>query len=106
MNRITLLRTGFVDLEPDYSPFSKIELDTFGWRIFDDFEQAYSNGLSAQDMQLSDADFLKKVHESSGDPQVCDMITWAINHGIYIGDQWYEAEWVQKVLPEEEPNES
>lgn len=88
-NRATLQRTEFKNLPQGDT--------TFGWRIYDDYGQTYSNILSKEDVEKSDEELLQQV-SSFGDEVSSVIIDFALEHGIYIGNQWYDADWVQKTL--------
>ena len=100
-NRVHVQRTRFTNLVLQKLPSGELCLEddreSFGFRIYDDFDQAYCNTLNAKDLVCSDATFLKLIEESADD-NMRDMISFALDHGIYIDDEWYDAEWVNKVL--------
>ena len=81
-NRVTLQRTVF----NNYGTEEK----TFGFRLYDDFGQTYGNMMAEKDLELKDEAFFNKVcNENAGD-NADVMIDWALEHGIYIDDNWYE----------------
>ena len=104
MNRVTLQRTRFTNLHLEQLPDGANCLadipekdETLGLRMYDDFSQTYCNNIESRELMLPDEDFLKFVYEAADD-LATDMFDFAMDNGMYIDDNWYEAEWVNKVL--------
>lgn len=92
-NKVNLIRTKFTDL--------KSGDESYGYRIYDDYSQDYS---MFTDMVTRPPDddkvFLRLV--ADGCPEsVSQTIDWAIEHGMYIDDQWFEASEVAEMLANE-----
>lgn len=80
MNRACLQRTVFVEY--------KNKEKSFGYRIYDDYSQDYCNTMTEDDLKLSDQEFLDKCKKSFS--EVSDLLfESALEHGIYIDDDWY-----------------
>lgn len=83
-NRATLQRTIFVN-HPSGDK-------TYGYRIYDDYEQTYCNILSEDDldMNISPSAFLAKAKETF-DNTSDSIFSGAIDHGgIYVDGDWFE----------------
>jgi hypothetical protein len=81
-NRVTIQRTKFTNYDTDEK--------SFGYRLYDDYGQSYSNIMDERELKSSDEDFFNLVCDSAD--EVGDaMISHALEHGIYIDSNWYEA---------------
>lgn len=103
-NRIHIQRTKFCNLHVEKRKDSRLfdvkESDmsrTFGFRAFDDYSQMYDNSLNGHEIAYADDRFLRHVYDI-GDDTFGELIDYALEHGLYIDDNWYDAEWVKKAL--------
>jgi len=81
MNRINLEPTKFVN--------QRTGITTFGFRMYDDNTQTYSNTWDS--IPEDDMEVLSKLMESY-DLEVLSMLDFLLESsgGLYIGDVWYE----------------
>ena len=88
MNRVTIEPTTFVNRSGEKS---------FGFRIFDDFAQAYDNTWDS--LPEDDMEVLRKVLHSSDDA-IIDLVNWVEieKSGISIGEKYYSREKISKVF--------
>ena len=84
MNRVTIEPTKFTDLRSGE--------ETFGWRAFDDYSQAYDNTWSEKDVPKDDLDFLTRVLEVSDDETLWGMLEFCEENeqGIHVGSSFIE----------------
>ena len=82
-NRVTIQRTVFKN-------YGKTE-ETFGFRMYDDYGQSYSNCIPEEQLKLPDEDFFNLVCDEYSDENSSVMIDWVLEHGCYIDSTWYEA---------------
>ena len=87
-NRVTLQATKFKNI-PDGKT-------TQGFRMYDDYNQAYDNTWDA--IPEDDGDVLRKVAVESYDEATRAMLAYAKEEGIYINDSWYTAEQVLAMM--------
>lgn len=82
MNRVFIEPTKFTDL--------RCGEESFGWRAFDDYAQAYDNNWSKADMPDDDVAFLKRVLAASGDEALWAILDFCrdFKQGIYVGDNF------------------
>jgi hypothetical protein len=71
---------------------------TFGYRAYDDEGGTYHNAFET--IPDDDLEFLKLVLESGVDEQLSAMLDYCrdTEHGLYIGDTWYEWDKVKSIL--------
>jgi len=83
-NRATIQRTIFVN-HPSGDK-------TYGYRMYDSYEQMYYNSLSEDDldMNISPSAFLDKAKETFDDTADSIFDDAIIHGGIYIDDNWYK----------------
>ena len=81
-----------VHIEPTKFTNSRSNIETFGWRAFDDYAQAYDNTWNEKDMPKDDLEFLKRVLETSNDETLWEMLEFCEENaqGIHIGDSLIE----------------
>ncbi len=87
MNRVYIEPTKFTDL--------RCGEESFGWRAFDDYSQAYDNTWSKADMPDDDVVFLQRVMETSDDEALWAMLDFCGDNrrGVHVGDtfiDWHE----------------
>jgi len=84
MNRVFIEPTKFTDL--------RCGEESFGWRAFDDFAQAYDNTWSKADMPDDDVAFLKRVLATSEDEALWAMLDFCsdFRRGIHVGDTFID----------------
>lgn len=74
--------------------------ESFGWRAFDDYAQAYDNTWSEKDIPEDDFAFLKRVLEASDDEALWAMLEFCeeSEQGIFVGDTFIEWEELSPLL--------
>ncbi|KKN99039.1 hypothetical protein LCGC14_0142840 [marine sediment metagenome] len=92
MNRITLQPTIFIN-----HPYGN---ETFGYRIYDDHGQTYSNVWDS--MPDSDMEALSRVMDD-GDETAQNILGFMHEQGlgIYIGDEWYPWDQIKHLFVDE-----
>jgi hypothetical protein len=92
MNRVHIEPTKFTNLRSGK--------ETFGWRAFDDYAQAYDNTWSEKDMPKDDLEFLKRVLEVSEDETLWGMLDFCEENeqGIHVGNRFIEWQKLSPVL--------
>jgi hypothetical protein len=83
-NRLHLIATKFVDVADG--------AESFGYRIFDDYEANYDNHWEST--PTDDFDLLEAIYEED-DSDVVNLIDSHLNggnRGMYINDCWYGAD--------------
>lgn len=90
-NRVTIQRTIFSDLSRDP--------ESYGYRIFDDYDQDYLNTLTPDVLQLESLEFLHYIVKNGFTSNNTDeLISFAMEHGMYIDDDWFEADEITKCV--------
>ena len=80
-NRITIQRTVFKNFNT--------ENETYGYRIYDDYGQSYSNIMDLDELKLNDNDFIHAAHDMFDDISNA-MFEFALEQGhITIDDTYY-----------------
>lgn len=84
MNRVHIEPTKFIN--------SRSGNETFGWRAFDDYSQAYDNTWSEKAVPKDDLEFLKRVLEVSDDETLWGMLDFCEENeqGIHVGNTFIE----------------
>ncbi|MBI3415891.1 MAG: hypothetical protein HY043_11365 [Verrucomicrobia bacterium] len=84
MNRVCIEPTKFTDLRSGG--------ESFGWRAFDDYSQAYDGSWSKADMPEDDVVFLKRVLATSEDKALWAMVDFCsdFRQGIHVGDNFVD----------------
>ncbi len=84
MNRVFIEPTKFTNLRGGE--------ESFGWRAFDDYAQAYDNTWSKKDMPDDDIAFLKRVLETSNDEALWAMLDFCGDNerGVHVGDTFID----------------
>lgn len=95
MNRVYIEPTKFTDL--------RCSEESFGWRAFDDYAQAYDNTWRKGDMLVDDLAFLKRVLETSDDETLWAMLDFCgdSQRGVHVGDtliDWAELSLLLKTV--------
>jgi hypothetical protein len=80
-NKATIQRTIFFNVPKGEK--------TYGYRIYDDYGQSYSNTMTEEDMELSPEDFLRKVVPHLDDTGSSIFHVSFDTGGIYIDDEWF-----------------
>ena len=94
-NRATIQRTVFQN-------YGDIQ-ETYGYRAYDDYGQAYGNCFEKADLDASDEDFIRQVNAQSDETVgaiLCHCLEF--EQGIYIDGDWKEFDWLKKTLATEE----
>jgi hypothetical protein len=90
-NRVTLERTYFRN--KNYG-----EEDS-GFRIYDDYDQDYCNVLEPSAMLFESLEFLQYIITNGFvSDRAGVMLDFAMDHGMYIDDEWFEAEQVAECM--------
>jgi len=84
MNRIYIEPTKFTDMRSG--------AESFGWRAFDDYSQAYDSSWSEADMPPNDVAFLKRVLKTSEEETFWAMLDFCsdFKHGVHVGDTFID----------------
>lgn len=90
-NRLTIEPTEFKDVRSGNI--------TYGVRVYDDYDQKYDNNWES--IPDDDMEVLSKTLNSDGMSDFFELVK-AEEKGLYIGDQWYDFEEIQKILEEQE----
>lgn len=90
-NRLTIEPTEFKDVRSGNI--------TYGVRVYDDYDQKYDNNWES--IPDDDMEILAKTLNSDGMSDFFELVK-AEEKGLYIGDQWYDFEEIQKILEEQE----
>lgn len=89
MNIVCLVRTKFTDLRTGN--------ESFGYRIFDNYDADYGMFTDNHEPADCDKEFLCDISNGASEG-VGEMIEWAIEHGIDIDGKFYGAKEVQEML--------
>jgi hypothetical protein len=91
-NRVTLERTYFRSKE-------SLGEESEGFRIYDDYDQDYNNTVEPVAMLYEPLIFLAYIIKNG---HVSDraglMLDYAMDNGMYIDDDWFEAEQVSECI--------
>jgi hypothetical protein len=89
-----------VHIEPTKFTNSRSGEETFGWRAFDDYAQAYDNTWNEKDTPGDDLEFLKRVLKTSDDETLWGMMEFCEENeqGIFVGNTFFEWEELSPVL--------
>lgn len=92
MNRVHIEPTKFVNVRSNR--------ETFGWRAFDDYAQAYDNTWSKDEMVEDDLEFLRRVIETSSDEALWAMLEFCEENkqGVFVGDSFIKWENFSPIL--------
>lgn len=93
MNRVTIQRNVFINFNE--------KTETYGFRIYDDFECTYVNTMDKNNLKLEDIDFLKLILNSNFGESIDNMLTFGLEHGMYIDEQWYTKDELKKMVGNE-----
>lgn len=84
MNRVYIEPTKFTNL--------RCGGESYGWRAFDDYGQAYDNTWNRTDIPDDDVAFLKRVLATSEDETLWAMLNFCsdFRQGIHVGDDFID----------------
>jgi len=91
-NSAYIVRTKFTDMKGQ---------ETFGYRIFDDYESDYYNGLDKEDIASEGLDFLELIIGQGSFGGIFPSITghlYEMQRGIYIDDDWFDYETIAPIF--------
>ena len=80
MNRPCIQRTTFID-HPSGDK-------SYGYRFYDDHGQTYCNTLAENIFEMTPGDFLRHV-ENEFDNVAESIFDYALEHGIYVDDEYF-----------------
>lgn len=89
MNRVTVEPTKFVDVRDG--------VETFGYRIYDNYGSSYDNTL--QSIPDDDLELLKIVIENDNDI-IQDTLNYLMEakNGLEIGGTWYDHDEIKEII--------
>jgi hypothetical protein len=89
---ITLVSTKFTNLHTG--------METFGFRMYDDYGMTYSNTMTEEEAMLPPSELLKLVFTQHNNDVVDDMRTFVEADGIEVNDEFIEGAEVTIILVE------
>jgi hypothetical protein len=97
-NRINIEPTKFINARTGH--------ETFGVRIYDDYNQSYDNCWES--VPDDDGEVFQLVLVNSADESISDMLDFikTMQQGVYIGGRWYDWAWVKHQMEEYEKQAS
>ena len=89
-NRVSLDATKFVNKNGD---------ESYGYRMYDDYDQTYYNCAESNIMEMDDLELLEYAGKRA-DERAGEMISFCMEEekGMYINDTWYDHDEIKDKL--------
>ncbi len=88
-----------ITIEPTKFENVRTGVITYGYRAYDNYDQAYGNTFDS--IPDDDLDFLSQVNENA-DQNTSEMLCFVKENqcGLFIGSEWYDYEDIKETLEE------